>query len=161
VRKSFLAAVAGKPPLPKASEKKNPWPERTLQRESPPPRRKGSPGMPWGLWVTFVVLVILLVVAHRLFPPGFEHSPPELELHGTTLSVEFDVINHTRESISEDLSVRAGNLSFSKSGASLTPRGHQELSVTLAPAEKKRMHCNFPDFARFSPNGAEVSVLQH
>ena len=123
---------------------------------------KKPSGVPWRLWAALLIISLILAVTYSLYPPSFEHSSPQLALHGDTISVEFDTTNHARTPVTKTLSVSIGTVRYgSKQGGPLyTPRDRREISVSLAPSETKHVQCEFPNSTRIAPNGAEVTILQ-
>jgi hypothetical protein len=121
---------------------------------------KKPSGVPWRVWAALLVVSFIIILAYRFYPPSFEHSSPQLAVHGDIVSVEFDAINHARTPITKTLSVSVGTVRYGskKGGPRYTPLDHKEVSVSLAPSETKHVRCDFPSSGRFVTNGAEVTI---
>lgn len=120
-------------------------------------------GFPWRLWAALLVVSLGLFLANWFFPPSFEHSFPQLMVHGDTLTVEFDAINHTRKPVTKKLSVSVGTLLNGDShlgGPHYIPRNFHQIFVSLAPSETKHIRSEFPCDGRVVPNGSEVTILE-
>ena len=108
-----------------------------------------------------VACFLLLLGARSLFPLPVEHSTPVL-IHepGGNIAVELDLTSHLAQPTHRILRISLGHAYAGRThGSGVSLREHQDVSIALAPAETRRVRCEFPDAARTNPDCAEVTFL--